>query len=195
MAAPVTIDYVASWKQRLGALLYEQFKNDPSWNLWVTLLARQAQDIEDATQSMFLALDIANGSGAILDSIGGIVGQPRLGASDPIYQLYLAARVLANESTGTPEQIYTILGTLFAGALSVYKPGGVKAYAVQLVTPSLVRAQALIAAEFIQDVDDVGARAIFEWTEAPAGETFTFDQGANSAEGFDSGFWAGAVQA
>ncbi len=191
MAAPVTIDAITSWQQRLTGLLYEQYKNTVTWAGWVTLLARQFQDLENSAQSLLTLLDITNSVGPQLDVIGRIVGQPRLGASDATYRLYLFARVVANKSTSTVEDLYSVFTSLFPGAVIVYKPGFVKQFAIRIVSPVLTRAQALIALEFLGDAREGGARGILEWQESPTSALFTFDAGP----GFDVGVYAGALQA
>lgn len=164
MAAPVTIDYVSDWAARLRTDLYAQYQGKVTWAQWVTLLARQTQALENSAQSLLTILDIANSVGVQLDVIGRIVGQPRLGAVDATYRLYLYARILANNSDGTAEQLYTIMTTLFGSGM-IYIPGIVKQFILQITTV-LTATQAAVAVQFLKDAEEAGARGILQWQQA-----------------------------
>ncbi len=192
MADPIKIDYISDWRKRLRGRLYTQFRNKVTWEKWVQLLGRQAQDVEDAGQSLLTLWDIANSEGANLDRIGRAIGQKRLGTDDPTYRLYLFARVVSNKSTGTPENIYAVMRALFGDdAGPVYKGGWVKQFAVKIAGVVLTRAQALVAVEFLHTSKESGARGILEWQESPTAALFTFDSGP----GYDVGVYAGALEA
>ncbi len=175
MAAPIKIDYIADWKKRLRGRLYTQFRNKVTWEGWVQLLGRQAQDTEDAAQSLLTLWDIANSEGVNLDRIGRAIGQKRLGSDDATYRLYLFARVLANKSSGTPEEIYSVMRALFGTTAGPrYYGGFVKAFSIRIAGAILTRAQALIAAAFLHDSKEAGARATLEWQEYADSLMFEF---------------------
>lgn len=186
------IDYIASWPARLRTRLYAQFRDKVTHKQWADLLGRQQQDVEDATQTLLTLLDIDASEGVQLDVIGRIVGQPRTGVDDPTYRLYLRARILANRSTGTVENIYAVMRALFGQdtARPVYSGGWVKQFSIRLGFV-LTRTQALVALEFLGDAKEAGARGILEWIESPASAVFTYDSGP----GYDVGVWAGALEA
>lgn len=163
MASPVTVDYVSDWKSRLRSRLYTQFRNKTTWEQWLTLLARQFQDLEDSAQTMFTLLDIDNSSGTQLDTIGRIVGQPRLGSSDTTYRLYLKARIKANSSSGTPEEIYGVMKTLFSLGMK-YIPGITKQFVLRFTSP-ITAPNRLIAENFLHASKEAAARAIIEYEE------------------------------
>lgn len=174
MAAPLLIDYVADWRKRLRGRLYTQFRNKVTWEAWVQLIGRQAQDTEDAVQSLLTLWDITNSFGANLDRIGRAIGQKRLGVDDITYRLYLFTRVLANKSTGTPEEIFSVMRALFgSSAAPRYTLGLVKAFSIRLGFV-LTRTQAIIAASFLHDSKESGARANFEWQEFSDDQMFEF---------------------
>lgn len=185
----VQIDYVSDWKERLCTRLYTQFRDKTTWLLWVALLARQAQDLEDAAQSLLTIFDIDNSSGIQLDVIGRIVGQTRQGAIDSEYRLGLKARILANKSSGTPENIFA----LFLGAPMVYSLGVIKEFAVRVASVPITPAEAAGAVMLLGVAREAGARALFEWQEYVNAQMFTFDGAAGT--GFDDGHFAGAGQA
>jgi hypothetical protein len=109
----ITVDFIPNWSTRLKTRLYTQFRNKDTWNAFCDLLGRQFDDLEASGQSLFSLLDIDNSAGVELDAIGRIVGQPRLGADDATYRLYLRARIISNDSTGSSEDIYKVMRALF----------------------------------------------------------------------------------
>lgn len=188
--AAIQLDYVSDWFGRLRSRIYTQFRGTVTWEGWVQLLGAQAQDIEDAGQSMFSMLDIDNSAGAQLDFIGRHVVQPRLGADDPTYRLMLKAKARANNSSGTAEDIYAVL-TLLLGAIGfVYVPGGRKQFALR-VLGVLTPTQVLRALYFVGKSKDAGARGIVEFQESPTAALFMF----NTGPGFNAGVFADARQA
>lgn len=184
-----TLDYVDDWAARLRSRLYTQFRGKATWIAWCDeVLGPQFQDLEDAGQTLLTMLDIEASEGVQLDVIGRIVGQPRNGVDDPTYRLYLSARVLANRSTGTVEDIFKVMRALFGQdeALPRYEPGWVKQFAIRLGAV-LTRGEALIGVDFLGDAKEAGARAILEWQEYGATATFAFYNGPHLATGIDAG--------
>lgn len=185
---PLAVDYQASWSDRLLDGLYEQFKNDPSWQAWCTqVLAPQAQAIEEAQQQLLTILSIKYGAGLQLDRIGRIVGRGREGQPDAIYQQMLYAQVLVNRSGGTGENLYAVFSALLGpGALPLlWIPG----WPANLGTPGQgsfeLRALGIvsdvlgtIATEFLGDAKRQGVRGLLEWQAQADSLTFFTAQGA-----------------
>lgn len=193
-----TMDLVESWQKRLRSRLYAQFASALTWQAWVDdVLAPQFQDLENAAQTILAILDIDNSVGVQLDVIGRLVGQVRLGVNDVTYRLYLKARVLANRSTGTVEEIFGVMRTLFGAATRPRYTGGyVKQFSIRLSGVVVTRAQALIASDFLKASKESAARGLLEWHESDDSVMFTFDGTATPAGlGFDVGYFAGAKQA
>lgn len=194
---PISVDYVPSWADRLRTRLFTEFRNKTTWNAWIdSVLAPQFDALESSAQSLFSALDIDNSSGTELDVIGRVVGQTRLAADDPTYRLYLRARIVANQSSGTPENIYSVFAALYGIAarfIATTAQMGDKAFTLTVLTV-LTRTQALVGVGFLTDSKEGGARGVLEWQENPSSALFTFDS-TNAAQGFDAGVFAGAGQA
>lgn len=194
MASPITVDYVSDWAARLRSRLYTQFRNKVTWSKWVTLLARQAQDLEDAAQSLFGMYDIDNSSGVQLDVIGRIVGQSRNSLDDVTYRLFLRARIATNLSDGDPESIYQVFVALYGGTVSMVITTGMvgpKEYSLRIKTV-LTRTQALAGVPFLGDATEAGTRPLLEWQESATGALFVYD--GTTAQGYDAGVYAGAAQ-
>ena len=167
--------------------VYWQFQNKPKLAAWMAMVGRQFDDLEQAFQSLLTLLNIDASNGAQLDNLGRVVGQPRQGVDDITYRLYLRARIKASHSSGTGEDIYVVIGALF-GLPMVLVNSPVKTFALTIIG-AITRTQALVAASFLTDAKEAGARGILIWQEAPAAAMFTFDTGP----GLDVGLFAGAV--
>jgi hypothetical protein len=170
------VDYVADWRSRLLSRLYFQFRDDPTWKLWCTdVIGPQAQDLEDAAQTLLGALDIDASQGLQLDLIGRLVGQPRGGVDDPTYRIYLRARIRANRSSGGPEDIYAVFAALLQlsapGSMSIHDGG--TASLLLTIVPPITDTQAQVGAIFLKASKDAGVRALLAWQEQPDAQTFT----------------------
>lgn len=169
------INYVADWNARLLSRLYRQHRL-PNFQAFATnVLAPQSQAIEDAFQTLLTLPSIDDSSGVNLDVIGLIVQQQREGLDDPMYRLALKARIQANRSCGTPENLYTVLSLLLTAPVGSlhYKRGGIASFSIKYDVPIADTLVPLVI-EFIGDSKMAGVRAIFIWQDAPDADMFTF---------------------
>lgn len=86
-----------------------QYLPKPKVTALVQQLAQRAQDAEDALWGVVAMLSYSTATGVWLDWIGAIVGQQRHGKSDSYYRQLIAARIVANGSNGTIEQLLSVL--------------------------------------------------------------------------------------
>lgn len=170
------IDYVDSWQKRLRKRLYWQFKDVADWVAMADMIAVQAQDMEDATQAVLTITSIDDSVGPQLDVIGRVVKQDRLGASDAVYRMYLKAKILVNRSGGTVENIYAVFNALLGELGYEIHTHPVKTFVMNIGT-AITAAQAKIAALFLRDAKEAGARGIMQFHSVPTGQLFTFDVG------------------
>ena len=89
-----------------------QYRNSDRLKGIVTALCRQTQSLEDAGDTLFGRLDIDTISDTLLNKIGKIVGQERLGFSNDIYRILIYTRIAINISGGIPENIIDIFHIL-----------------------------------------------------------------------------------
>ena len=87
------------------------------------------QEFEDAALTTVPKLNIDTNTGAALDLIGDIIGQPRNNQDDTLYKIFLNGRVALNSSNGKVSDIYKIYNAYALGAaielIEVF-PAGVK---------------------------------------------------------------------
>lgn len=94
------------------ALLISQFKEKDNIEALLTAFLTQIQELEDVASSLITDRTISSAVGEQLNILGRIVGQPREGRDDDTYRLWIQARILINRSSGTAEEIYTVLKLL-----------------------------------------------------------------------------------
>lgn len=88
-------------------------------------LMDQIQAIEDdaaAYAEQLDATDLSGVSGVHLDRLGALIGQPRWERSDADYRVLLACRMIANATSGVPEDIIAIAAALL-GTTVTYTGG------------------------------------------------------------------------
>lgn len=102
------MDYVA---QSLALLMsgYKSLVNVPGI---VTALAQGDQALEDTLQDMLSKRNILTAVGAQLDGVGELVGQARGGMLDDQYRVVIFAKIAANNSNGTGEDLIAIYAAL-----------------------------------------------------------------------------------
>lgn len=81
---------------------------------------KQIQDLENAIWDLYSQRNLVLAEGDLLDLLGGLVGEPRLGRTDSNYRRFIGVRVLSNRSDGKIEQIYDALRLIFGGSFSGY---------------------------------------------------------------------------
>lgn len=99
--------------------LVSQYKNKPSMESLAGIIGARSQTLEDVVWELVTLRVIGSGVGAQLDDLGAILGEARQARSDSDFRIYLAARILLNKCSGTPEQLLE----LFVKVLSVANPG------------------------------------------------------------------------
>jgi hypothetical protein len=175
--------------QAYGRLI-EQFKGNTLMREMLRTWIEEAAELEAAGFEVLDQDSIDNAEGVQLDGIGRIVGQPRSGASDPVYRLRIKARILLNKSSGTIPQILEIFALLTAEdqavVLAEYFPAG-----FYLTIGGDSGTTADNAAELVNTLDaakagGVGARLVY--SGEPDDATFQFASGDDAEYDFDTGF-------
>jgi hypothetical protein len=189
--AAITIDMIESWYVRLRARVYQQFADAETWDLWVRMLSVQFDDLERATQSLFRVLSIDDSEGAQLDNIGRLIGQPRTVTDDATYRLFLKARIQANRSTGSAEDIYSVMRALLGETIGMVLTTSTIRTIVLRVKGAIADSQAVYGIEFLKDAKESGARTWLEWQVDDDDEMFVYLDGDGLGYGNESGVLGG----
>jgi hypothetical protein len=91
------------------ALLIDQYKGRPRLEGMLRSYLEEIQEFEVAAHQVLNGYIVDNAVGAQLDVIGRVVGQKRKGQSDETFRVYLRARIAANRSRGTTNDLLRVL--------------------------------------------------------------------------------------
>lgn len=177
-------DHVAEALDRLC----EQFRGKPKIAALLTGLASPMQDIEAALRQLLLERGVYTAAGAQLDVIGRIVGQARLGMADGDYRRFLLARITANRSNGTSEDLLRVARLVINDATVNVRivTQGPAALVVRVNEDALSDDVATILMRFLRASATGGVRVLLESSTEPPGDVLRFDVGP----GFDVGHLA-----
>lgn len=183
----MSIDHVTEALERLT----EQFKDKPNFVAFATALIAPVQDIEDAMQQLLLERDIETAIGAQLDMLGEIVGQARGGLGDDEYRRYVRARIKANRSRGTVEDLLQVARLVLgdADAALTLRSWGIASYDLTIADQVITDAVATILLAFLKDATSVGVRPILNYSPTNPDENLIFDS-STPAQFWDAGTWA-----
>lgn len=172
--------------------LLSRYRDKPNIVALVRALASSAQEVEDALWAMIDKTAISTADGAWLDKLGSIVGEKREGAADTEYRYYIRARIAANRTTGTVEDILSVLrawagGTLPTTVVIDRFPAGLE---VGLSAPvfSLLEVPRLIKLLRSARAAGVGTMLLYQDVEDAAAFTFssTGSPQVSTTQGFGS---------
>jgi hypothetical protein len=141
-------------------------------------LAEPIQEVEDAYWALFedRRLDVAVATQ--LDVLGAIIGQPRNGFGDTDYRSHISARIMANRSSGTVEELLTLVRTMLsAGTLTLTQtyPAG---FVIHVGVADISAAIVPIVMGLLRSARQAGVRGILEFMSGTTdADTFTLDGG------------------
>ena len=201
--SPLQKPQAATWSDYLLRTLYAQFQGKPVITALIsTVIAPQVQALWDATLQLFTITAIDDGVDPAstvdhqLDVIGKIVNELRStqAINNALYRLRLKARIAANKSEATVEDIYAVFGALWSGVWS----GRITKFPIQTLllevlspvidVPIPQDANTLaIVWGFLLDSVDATARVRLDWQPDVDAELFSFAGGSGTGKGFDDG--------
>jgi hypothetical protein len=187
----MTLAYRADHVSRAVARLIERYRQPRTSALLASWVA-ELQAVEDAYWQLYTERHLATASGATLDLLGDIVGQPRDGRDDATYRLWISARVLVQRSSGTTEQIIAIADKLAGGNTVVLREYYPASFVLDM--GALDSHTGLQIAQLIVPAKAAGVRFMATWSNVAWPAVFTFAPAdvpiAASPKGFDAGRWA-----
>lgn len=130
---------------------------------WMTAF----QELEDATQQVLALRTVDVATGAQLDVIGKLVGQPREGVSDDeLYRRRVRARILVNRSTGLISDVLAIADLIVYDddARYVVDNQGAAAYVLRVEDVATTDDVADLLVAFLRDATAAGVRPILEYS-------------------------------
>ncbi len=156
------------------ANLLEEFKGLPNWEKLLDVYSRQIQDLEDMFFELIEKRFIDDAVGAQLDGLGRIIGAPRNGLADEPYRVQLRVQIRINRSSGTVEDIISVV------ALLATNPVHVRIFPPASFVVTLNDAVATVPVELAAPVGNArmaGVGTSIEFTQSDDDDTFTFASG------------------
>lgn len=145
-------------------------------------VSAQVQEVEDALWSVWDGRGVLTATGYTLELLGRIVGEDRQGESDALYRIRIRARIQANLSDGTWDDIHRVMAILFDGAWPLAAVTGSEYYPAALtynVDGIVISADLLkIVLRFLRVIRGAGIELRFGWSGGPVSDAFTFAIGS-----------------
>gem|GEM_PF-4740324 len=166
------VDRVASAAARLPGYLRKT-----RWLELLGAIAAEVQEVEDMWLAMLASNAIDDATGAQLDQIGGLVAQPRGGASDVDYRRRIRAKVATNRSMGLVGDILRLARLVVndsAASISLENEG-IASYVLRLHAAAVPDATATDLAAFVRKATSAGVRGVTEYATVADDDAFTFD--------------------
>ena len=179
-------DYVA----RARARVLHQYKEKPSLVAFIGELALTVQAIETALFDVIEQTTIGTSTGAWLDRLGDLVGEERGGEGDVLYRRYILARVQANTSEGTFEDIIAVITAWWGSAFPVLiltEPGRGNIL-VNLDSPDVDQARVDRLVKLLRDTRSaaVGGQVLYQFQAST--KIFQFSSDATLQSDSNKGF-------
>lgn len=115
----MALEHITDFVARTASRVLSQYKPLARFGIIISGIAGRVQDAEDALWAIVAQLNVDTAQGVWLDYLGAFVGEARDGANDAAYRVFIAARILANRSQGTVEEILSVINTVMAGAAPI----------------------------------------------------------------------------
>lgn len=96
-----------------------QFRQQPRFEALIRSIGLGIQCVEADAFGMLVSTTLEASTGDALDQWGELVGERRGGLDDDDYRVFIEARILANKSNGSPDEIIEIWRRITAPQISV----------------------------------------------------------------------------
>jgi hypothetical protein len=157
----------------------EQYKGLPGWEGFLTAIAQEIQELEDAHLQLLTLRGVNTATGATLEAIGRFVGEPPSGLSDDLYRRRIRARIRANRSMGTIEDLIAITRLVLNDSTAgvVVRQTGIAALTMRVSEVITSTAIADVIIGMLRDAVSAGVRLILHTALGLPGAMFTLAVG------------------
>lgn len=171
------MDHITTHAEDALDRLAEQYRGKPKIKSLLDSLCEQVQSTEDALWQLLTETTVDTAVGDALDVLGKIVGERRDGAADADYRIRVRARIRANLSNGTVEDVLAVLRALLGSSAGAATISWVDRYPAmfeaRISGVAIPAGQVMIYVRFIRDSKAGGVGAHFGWQTVPDAQAFT----------------------
>lgn len=155
------------------ALLIDIFQSKEKFVQLLSSYTEQTQELEDAIFQVFYAFYVGTAVGEQLEAIGEIVGEGRGGLSDADYRVRIRTRILINKSSGTINDILTIMELTLGNPLATfhYQPDYPAGFTIDINGVPLTPTQADTIGLLLDSLTPAGVRYNSRYAEVDDGVT------------------------
>lgn len=188
---------ILDFAARARARLLAQYAELPKFSTLVGELSANVQQLEAALFDLIDQTAIGTATGVFLEQLGEIVGEDRGGAIDALYRRYIRARVRANRSSGTFEDVIEVVTEWYGGAFPdlILTELGRASFHVDLNSPDVNDDPALRLARILPGTRSAAIGAQLLWQPVASNKVFTFATGSGLEADSDAGFGDSSVPA
>lgn len=148
----------------------------------VRIFARRTQTLEDVAVDVLTMTTLETATGASLDTLGRLVGEPRDGRADVEYRLRIRARVAINRSSGRGDELLRIVrlvvGPAAALALQEFQPA---AFVLTISGTATALPDDVFA--LLVEAKAAGVHAFLRYQTTTDADVFTFQGGTGRGFG------------
>ena len=168
-----------------------QMQDKPKFIALLTIFLERWQDLEDAFWDLFVNRYLDTAFNDQLDILGFIVGQPRNGLEDEEFRRYIRARIAANKSNGTLEELIHIAKLIIGDDAAVIRMQRQDHATLLVSITGLAISSDLqeIIRSFLFDAKSGGVRVILESADVAPADLFYWDTTT-----WDDHYWASSVE-
>ncbi len=167
-----------------SALLIQQYRDatTPGTVEVAVALRWEVQDLLTVLEAFFDAMMPPDALGVNLDRLGALIGEPRLGKTDTQYVPWILAKIRANRSSGTTEDIISVflalIGNLDPGQVKVseYYPAAIVVRLFTLLGPIPGDVNSQLG-QLLKLSKKAGVGAVVVYLTTDSAHTFSFDGG------------------
>lgn len=163
----------------------------PKIKALVTAYIAPVQSLEDAARQLRDERYITNAIDTALDGLGSLVGEKRQGRTNDDYRRFAQARIAANRSSGTVDELIAIARLVLGvpTAQIVVRTIGRASFIVEVRDLPIGGSTVTALLALLTRAVDSGVRIVLVWSSVPLSATFRLDSGP----GLDVGVLANGI--
>lgn len=172
---------ILDYAERAKARILSQYREKPKLVALVMTLAAAVQEIEAALFDVIDQTAVGTAVGSWLDQLGNIVGEERGGVGDVLYRRYINARIAANGSEGTLENIIDVIEAWYGSPFPDLRLAelGRMNIEVDMADPDVSAESVERLIKLLRDTRSAGVGIELFWQQDAGTKIFTFSSSSS----------------
>lgn len=172
---------ILDYAERAKARILSQYREKPKLVALVMTLAAAVQEVEAALFDVIEQTAVGTAVGSWLDQLGNIVGEERGGVGDVLYRRYINARIAANGSEGTLENIIDVIEAWYGSPFPDLRLAelGRMNVEIDLADPDVTAESVDRLIKLLRDTRAAGVGIELFWQQDAGTKIFTFSSSSS----------------